>query len=144
MIYTPKHFRIEEMVPESFFGAYRHRGPLLWMVFDQGLLITADALRDRYGKIEANTWLWGGQYQERGLRLWGTQTGAPLSQHLFGRALDVAPQETTAEEIRQDIRKPSKWEAWKYIRRIEEGTSWLHFDTGNWTMESGIWWVKPS
>ena len=141
MIYIPKYFRIEELVPKTLFEQYKHKQDRLWWTLDQRVLWTSDALRKRYGKMVANTWLWGGDHQERGLRLVGTTTGASLSQHLFGRANDLVPIQITAEEIRQDIINNPEFEEFKYITCIERDVWWLHYDVRNW--EGKILIVSP-
>ena len=140
MIQKPRYFQLEELVPRSLFLAHKHELDKLWLIFDARVLWTLQSLRMRYGKLVMNTWLWGGKSQERGFRVWTTSTGAPLSQHKCGRAADVVPIETTAEEIRQDILTHSERDEFRYIRCIEEGTAWLHFDTRNWI--GPVWVVK--
>lgn len=132
MIQKPKYFRLEELVPQSLFFAHKDNLDRLWWCIDIRVTWTADKLRMRYGKMSANSWLWGGQCQERGLRLLGTKTGAILSQHKFGRALDLWPTSITAKEIRQDILTHPDLDEFKFIRAIEEGTAHLHFDVRNW------------
>ena len=135
MIYKPKYFRLEELVPPDMFATVPAK--YLWWALDWRVLWTADRLRERYGKMIANTWLWGGDHKERGLRDPMTSTGAAWSQHKFGRALDLVPVETTAEEIREDIRAETAYPyAFKYITCIETGVPWLHFDDRNW--EGGL------
>jgi len=132
MIQKPRYFKLEELVPQSLYYAHQENPDRLWWCLDARVLWTADKIRMRYGKLLANTWLWGGSHQERGLRLLTTQTGAILSQHKFGRALDLVPLNVTAEEIRQDIFAHPKLDEYKYIRAIEASVAWLHFDVRNW------------
>lgn len=138
MIQKPSYFRLEELVPESLFHAHKDTPDRLWWCIDARVPWTADKLRMRYcgnkgdDKMLANTWLWGGKSQERGLRLLSTKTGAALSQHKFGRALDLIPTSVTAEEIRQDIINKPDLDEFRYIRAIEVDVVWLHFDVRNW------------
>ncbi|KKM14746.1 hypothetical protein LCGC14_1702990, partial [marine sediment metagenome] len=67
-------------------------------------LYTADQIREHYGKMAANTWWWGGAHQYRGFRPFDCIIGAYLSQHKFGRGLDLVPAECSAKEIREDIK----------------------------------------
>jgi hypothetical protein len=73
--------------------------------------------------MEMNTWHTGGSNQSRGFRPWATGVGAPFSQHKFGRASDLEPQETTAEEIRQDILSHPDLDEFKFIRCVEKGVA---------------------
>ena len=132
MIQKPKYFRLEELIPQSLFFAHKDNLDKLWWCLDIRLLWTIDKLRMRYGKTLMNTWLWGGQHQERGLRLLATKTGAVLSQHKFGRAGDLEFLGITAEEVRQDIFAHPTLDEFKFIRAIELNTIWLHIDFRNW------------
>ena len=125
--YKPDHFTLKELVPEATFEFIKTS--VLWNVFDHRILITADRLRKRYGKMLANTWPWGGAHQYRGFRPIGAKApGSIYSQHRFGRALDLVPVNVTAEEIRQDILGELSERLFEYITAIELGTSWLHID----------------
>ncbi|WP_319764484.1 peptidase M15 [Maridesulfovibrio sp.] len=141
-LYIPKHFRIEELVYPGFYEAHKHRDNLIWLAFDVRVLKTADRLRERYGKMTVNNWCWGGDRTESGLRAMNTSTGAALSQHKFGRALDCIFHDCTAEEVRADMRKEEILEpnnmwggqpCFDLITCIEEfpGMSWFHFDVRN-------------
>ena len=124
--YEPDYFTLRELVPEAIYGNVRLY--ILWNVFDHRILVTADRLRKRYGKLLANTWPWGGGSQYRGYRPQGCSVGSVYSQHRFGRALDLVPLNVTAEEIRQDILNWSERLEFEYITAIELGTAWLHID----------------
>lgn len=139
-IYIPKHFRIEELVYPGFYETHKHRGNLIWLALDVRILKTADRLRERYGKMTVNNWLWGGSRTESGLRAMSTGTGAALSQHKFGRALDCIFADCTADEVREDMHKCGCFDPgkntphrFKLISCIEEFPymSWLHFDVRN-------------
>uniref|UniRef100_A0A6M3LL07 Peptidase n=1 Tax=viral metagenome TaxID=1070528 RepID=A0A6M3LL07_9ZZZZ len=132
MIQKPIYFKLEELVPQSLFAAHKGDQDRLWWCFDPRVLWTADKLRMLYGKMICNTWLWGGIHFERGLRLLATKTGAVLSQHKFGRALDLVPVDTTAEAIRQDILAHPGHDEFKFIKCLEINIPWLHFDVRNW------------
>lgn len=128
--YRPEFFQLHELVPKDVYQDYPEH--ILWSVFDPYILMTADGLRRRYGKMVANTWYWGGLNQFRGWRPPWCSIGAPLSMHRFGRAIDLDPVEVTAEEIRDDMRRlPDIILAFKYITRVEDKVSWLHVDRAN-------------
>jgi len=124
--YIPEFFTIKELVPAINYE--NNRSNTLWNLLDHRMLITADLLRNKYGKLLANTWAFGGQHQYRGFRPGGCLVGSAYSQHRFGRALDLEPILITAEEIRQDIlRSPDRAE-FKYITAMELNVPWLHID----------------
>ena len=121
-----KHFRLEELVNKEFFNTY---GEKAWLVFDNRILRLADALRDIYGPCTINNWLWDGDLQYCGFRE-NDSIGAELSQHKFGRALDLHFHNITAEEVRKDI-LAKKFELWEDIKGMEKDVSWLHIDVRN-------------
>ena len=130
--YQPKHFEIREVLPEDFYYANVSKyGAYLWTMFDERILMAADMLRDRYGSMICNDWAWGGPINYRGWRPFDYGEGAPLSQHKFGRALDLVPLEVSAEEIREDMSRNNTVKFWGYIKRVENDTAWLHIDCAN-------------
>jgi hypothetical protein len=147
MIYKPKHFQIYELLPKAFLEANAGQGDLLWLMFDRRVLWTADRLRERYGPMIANTWYWPdkwdlwGRHEFRGWRPMDCRVGALLSQHKFGRALDLVPLETDAYRIREEIVTERDNPVFQYVTCLEDNIPWLHFDTRNWT--SGILIVNP-
>ncbi len=133
-LYIPRYFRIEELVYPEFYEQFQHRGEdYMWLAFDARVLQTADRLRERYGPMTVNNWLWGGSRTESGLRAMDTSTGAALSQHKFGRALDCIFHDCTADEVRADMKKWGVYAEFRLITCIEEfpGMSWFHFDVRN-------------
>lgn len=130
MIYKPKYFRIEELVPPNLVNSVSH--DRLWWALDWRVLWTADRLREMYGPMSANTYVWGGPHKERGLRDPMSKTGSLWSQHKFGRALDLVPRNTTAAQIRHDIINNPKVPEFAHITCIEMDVGWLHFDVRNW------------
>lgn len=137
MYYVPKYFKPYELVPRTTYTLLKNRPWIIWQLFDPHVLLVGDQIRQRYGKMVANTWYWGGKHQYRGWRSARCKVGATYSQHRFGRAEDLVPLEITAEEIRQDIKDLNPF---PLITCIEDGVSWLHFDTRNY---SGLLIVKP-
>jgi len=137
MDYTTKFFKLYELVPKATYELLKNRPWVIWQLFDERILYSADRIRKRYGKMLANTWYWGGGHQYRGWRPPDCGVGAVYSQHRFGRAIDLEPIEVTAEEIRQDIKKG---ENFRYITCIEENVPWLHIDVRNY---KGLLIVSP-
>ncbi len=129
--YIPTHFHLYELVDPGSFGIH---GNALWRVFDPRILKGADVLRERYGRLIVNDWYWSGQCQWSGFRPPLCSVGADLSQHRFGRGLDLHPEEVTPEEIRQDlithpeiVRVDGIW----LITALEMGVGWVHGDCRN-------------
>lgn len=127
-MYKPKYFQPFEFVSRSVFNK---RGEKSLQLLDDRILMTADFLRERYGPITINNWYWGGDRVDSGLRTSTSNIGSDLSQHRFGRALDMLFQNVSVEEVREDILKnPEKY---PYVTATELGTSWLHIDCRNTT-----------
>lgn len=125
-MYKPKFFRVEELVPRHVFQA---RGAAAIELIDERVLITLDALREKFGPITVNNWVWGGNRQWSGLRTEQSPFGTAFSQHRFGRAVDCIFRNVTAEEVRQYIlANPDEF---PLITFVELDVSWLHFDVRN-------------
>ncbi len=125
--YKCEHFDIEELVSKR---VYKDRGNKAWELLDSRALETLDALRDHLKvSLTVNDWKWNGPRQFSGLRTYGTKYFSKYSQHSYGRAFDVVSDHITAEEMRTFIfDNPGLF---PYIKAIELGTSWLHFDVRN-------------
>jgi hypothetical protein len=140
MIYRPRHFQIEELVPPSIFEA---RGERAIELLDLEALVTLDLLRDRYGTLTVNDWHWEGHFTESGLRHPDTETGAKFSQHKFGRAFDCKFRRTTPREVFDDILEHDElFPKLTVLENVEHTPTWLHFDTRNHGRR-GIWVVNP-
>lgn len=145
--YKPKYFTLEELLPEDFYYAQKHRGDYLWTIcFDSRVLWTADRLRERYGAMTVNTWKWPAmkKHEFRGYRPPNCEIGSKLSQHRYGRALDLIPQYIGAQKIRDEIFASPHDEDFQYITCLEDDISWLHFDIRNWDKKTnGILVITP-
>jgi hypothetical protein len=101
------------------------------MLFDPRILYTADILRDRFKcPIIINDWNTGGAHTQRGFRT-DSDTGAVLSQHRFGRAIDMTIVNITADDFRKMAREKKLIYELMYVSRIEDGVSWIHLDVAN-------------
>jgi len=144
--YRPKHFTIQELVPEDLFVRYRNSTDFLWQRFNPFLLWTADAIREHYGVgMTCNDWSWGGRFHGRGYRTPDYASGAFYSQHKQGNALDLWPAGgVTGPKIRDDIIRQPDLEPFQYITCVESGVAWLHFDLRNHDRKKqGILVVHP-
>jgi len=50
----------------------------------------------------------------------------PLSQHTYGRAVDIVSNKMPAQEMREHILKNR--DKYPYITRMENNVTWLHID----------------
>lgn len=129
-MYKCKYFAIHELVPPKVFD---ERGEKAWELIDDRLLITLDRLRERYGSITINNYVWGKDRQWSGLRTPDSPYFSPYSQHTFGRAADCIFADVTAEQVRQDMLNNIDDPLFEFVRSIELSVSWLHFDIRNCT-----------
>jgi hypothetical protein len=133
--YQPKFFTTQELVPKAVYDRYGDSAMHLCM--DSRILWTIDQLatsplfprldgRD-HTVIRVNTWPYGGDTDQRGYRT-DPEVGAELSQHRFGRAVDLTIEGISAEEVRQLAKKGKLDRELTYITCIEDDVSWLHLD----------------
>jgi len=125
-MYKCKHFFIQELVPKK---VYQERGEAAWELLDDRALKTLDAIREQFGITIVNNWHKGGNRMWSGLRTPDSPWYSPYSQHTLGRAFDCVFNDISAEYVRCYIL--SHKDEFKYIRGVELGTSWLHFDVRN-------------
>lgn len=123
--YNPLYFQPYELLPKDVFTKYGAAG---LMAMDPRILWTLDQVRKSAGKpITVNNWQAGGPFSQRGFRN-DPATGAPLSQHRFGRAVDFDIAGITAAEFRDEVKKGKFIQELTYITRIEDGVNWIHLD----------------
>jgi hypothetical protein len=138
-VYIPKHYKIEELIdPKTF----KILGVKAFELFDPSMLWTIDQMRERFGVILINDWLWGGHYKYSGFRPKYCSVGVTYSQHRLGRAFDLKFSSYTPEEIRVIISENPNDETFKYITCIENDTpTWLHIDSR--PILDRIRWINP-
>ncbi len=124
-----KYFQSHEFLPPALYNSLSE--DKRWLLLDDRLVWTADKLREMFGPATCNNWKDGGPYSLRGMRPFNTNTGAPYSQHKFGRGADLNFKDATPDEVRAHMKKNPTLEAYKYIRGVEEGITWFHFDVRN-------------
>jgi hypothetical protein len=128
-IYQTKHFKIHELVDRKTF---EEMGESAFTLFDINTLCALDDLREFFAlPITVNNWFWGGEFEWRGYRtpLKAIELKAPRSMHRFGRAFDLDIKGVSAEEARKIIMENQDHNLLKIITRLEDGRSWVHFDT---------------
>lgn len=139
-MYVPKHFGIKELVPKDLYDKYKSRGDnfLFQVIFDQRLLELIDRIRDEFGPMTICDWSWGGGSHYRGFRPPDCSVGAALSQHRFGRAVDMIPKNVSPDDMRSQIIADQNSEKWKVIGGLEMDITWFHVDVRARTDESKI------
>jgi hypothetical protein len=126
MIYKPKNFRIEELVPKKVFDLY---GGNSWWFVNPKISWSLQEIRDYINHpVLVNDWLWKGNRQNQCLRTVDYYTEFSLSQHLFGNACDIQVAKLTGDEMRDMVKAMKKQRKLQHVTAIEDKVNWLHFD----------------
>ena len=135
-----KNFHLDEFVPKEIYDKFGMNS--LWFL-DPNIIKLAQGMRDYINKpMTINDWWNGGGYQLSGFRPPASKVGAPLSQHRFGRAIDVKFKDTDYDELRRNIIGNTCDYMEMGLTTIEDGTeSWLHCDIRNTGYEHKIYVV---
>lgn len=137
-MYKCKHFTIKELVTPQMYSAWGER---CWSLFDDRLLRTLDALRERFGSCVINDWAWGGSFKYSGFRdelFYGSVEKylASRSQHKYGRAADCKFKHHSANDVRKYVLEhPGEFPDITFIEcsPLADGSAmtWFHFDVRN-------------
>jgi hypothetical protein len=118
------------------------RGERAWELLDVFVIVTLDALRDKFGKIRVNDYLWQGSRRYAGLRPHVGGPGHEFSMHRYGRAMDPMPLQVTPQEMHAYIlAHADEFPHIRVLEKIEDTPTWVHFDTRN-HLQPGIWLVN--
>ena len=123
------NFNLKEFIdPETY---KRFGDSSIWFI-DNRIITLAQFIRERLNKpCTINNWSNGGQYQYSGFRPPECTIGAKLSQHRFGRGIDLKCKGMTADEVREDIIKNFDIYNKIGLTTIEDGKfapTWCHID----------------
>jgi len=137
------NFRLEEFIDPDTFKKYGEQS--IWFI-DPRIVNLAQFIRERLGKpCTINNWYSGGQYQYSGFRPPACTIGASLSQHRFGRAIDLKVSGMSADEVRDDI--INNYDVYRKVglTTIEDGAyapTWCHIDIRDTKLDT-LKIVKP-
>ena len=119
-----KNFFLDEFVPPEI---YRKFGQQSSRFCHRSLFTIAQGVREHFGKsVTINNWFTAGQFKERGFRMPDTKTGAPLSAHRRGMAIDVSIDGIESAEIQSVLIR--EWDA--VFRTL--GVTVIELDTKGW------------
>ncbi len=140
-------FSIEELVPKSIFLSRREKSIEL---FPANAIISLIETRILYdASMTINNWLWGGQFEFRGLRPFYYYFNALVennpdklpeeiialasemykcSQHAFANGFDYDVKGLTAEQARQKLIKWKSEGKLPFLTGIEKDVNWVHND----------------
>lgn len=132
------YFRVQEIVGPTCYQQYKHKGNHFFLSrFNPRLLATMIYIRVNLDKkITINNWLWGGSFDERGLRdnlsdIVKKKKTVYLSGHVMGAAFDFDVEGMTAVEVRNWLESVAADLPYKI--RLEDKLrgkpiSWVHLD----------------
>lgn len=123
-----RNFELQEFVHPEI---YRRIGNRSADFLHPLLARTIQELRNRFGKIIINDWLWGGELVDSGLRLPQGTVGADLSAHRFGCAADIKIETVIPIDVQQQIMQHQH--IYPHITRMENADitkTWLHIEVG--------------
>ena len=138
------NFYLQEFVDEGTYASWGDS--CIWFV-DPRIITLAQFIRERLGKpCTINNWHGGGKFQYSGFRPPKCTVGASLSQHRFGRAIDLKVKGMTADEVRSHIEEHwflyHKATALSTIEDGNDAPSWCHIDIRTTGMDE-LKIVKP-
>ena len=137
--YTPKYFKIEELVdPETF----KLKGEKSLALLDSRILYSIDCIRKFLNKsITINNWATGGNRNWSGLRTDKSPDYSKHSQHTYGRAIDFVVRGMSAPEVQKMI--IDHQDLFPYVTRMEaDRPTWTHIDCANIKYD-GIYVFNP-
>lgn len=138
-----KHFKLQEFVPPVIYNYWGERSKYF---LDPKIVTLADFTRDFFNKpVTINNWHSGGSLSLRGFRPPDSTTGGKLSQHKFGRAIDISVEGITPQEVYERIIKSEmlfRSAGLTTVEDIADTPSWVHMDV-RWTGLNFIQIVKP-
>ena len=133
-----KNFSLKEFVSKETWDKYKSKS--LWFI-EPRIIETAQTLRDILNTpLTINSWSYGGNRNESGLRIPEHKNYSPYSQHTFGRAIDIISSKYTADEMPDHIIKNSF--LYPHINAMELKVNWLHIDCRN-TGDDTIYLFNP-
>ena len=138
-----KNFILQEFVSKAIFEKWGAKS--LWFV-DERIIFLAQFLRDHFAcPIIINDWVRGGTFHFRGYRSPEAATGAALSQHKFGRAIDINVSGISPQLVYAEIKKMEgvfKTAGLSAMEHFEDTPTWTHLDIRQTNLKS-ILIIKP-
>jgi hypothetical protein len=115
-----------ELVPPDSYNYLKSRGLDPLILIDARIVKIYATLKNKFPKIYCNNWHRGGNFAQSGYRNDGS--GAPVSQHRFGRAIDIH-----GIDPRILYNHLLKWRLLSYreitaIESLQDTPSWVHID----------------
>lgn len=127
-----EYFDLREFVDPVTFAKYGENS--IWFL-DPKIIAGATLIRKSLGPVTINNWHIGGPFSFRGFRPHNCTIGAPMSQHRYGRGIDIEVDNVTPQQVYKWI--TDNWTKFKlnnFFTTIEDiafTSSWVHLDCRN-------------
>ena len=122
-----KYFKIHELVSPSMLEKVHE--DVLWKMFNPQTIDSIDRIKEKFnnGSVTINSYKFGGNRTESGLRTKDSSYYSSGSQHSVGCAFDMVFSKYDANEVREYI--VANRDEFPGITRVEGKVSWLHIDS---------------
>lgn len=138
-----ENFHLNEFIDPETYAWFGEKS--IWFI-DKRVISLAQFIRSRHKKpVTINNWATGGSYKLSGFRPPETTIGGKLSQHRFGRAIDVKVKGLTPQELYKDITDNQSLYmkvGLTCVENVDYTPSWTHLDVRE-TNSSDILIVNP-
>lgn len=125
------NFYVDEFVPPAIYNKF---GQMSTRFIAPALPTIAQGVRDYFdAACTINDWIHGGPYSESGFRMPDSKTGAPLSPHRRGMAIDIRIKGIASAEVESVIIK--NWD--KDFKSM--GVTVIELGTNGWTHLACEW-----
>jgi hypothetical protein len=129
-IQVSEDFFLDEFIDPVIYGQWGERSI---QFIDHRIILAAQFVREKTGRsVTINNWATKGRFKESGLRRFDTRTGASMSQHKFGRAIDIKVSGMTPREVFAIVKAHEDYLIENQIITTIESLSmtptWLHLD----------------
>jgi hypothetical protein len=129
-IQVSEHFYLDEFIDPAIYSKWGERSI---QFIDHRIILAAQFVRDKTGyPVTINNWIKNGVRKQSGLRRFDTRTGASMSQHKFGRAIDIQVFGMTPREVFEILKTHEdyliKGQIITTIESLSMTPTWIHID----------------
>lgn len=120
---------VRNFVPKDIYDRFASKS--IWFIDDRIISLYLYLEKHFNKDILVNNWHTGGAFQNRGYRVPSSKIGASLSQHKFGRAIDINIEGIESHELYDAIIKDWSSYAMLGATTLEDITctrTWVHLD----------------
>lgn len=125
-----ENISLQELISKEH---YESQGELAIRAINKRAPRAIQFIRNEYGPVKINDWLWGGEFNESGVRLSHHKYYRPYSDHSFGNAFDLKFSESNFKDVIKDIKNSPEVYIPLGITGLEINTDgWVHVSFANY------------